>query len=108
MRCRRWCPQATSTGMGGATARYLAQAGLLVVGIADADGIVVSAEGLDVERLLLSRDEFGRVDRGALRQADRVLPVDQWLSVDTDVLVDVRCEERNERLLAAPDVHESP
>ena len=73
--------------MGGATARYLTRAGLLVVGIADADGILVNAQGLDVERLLLSRDGFGRVDRDALRHGDRVLPVDQWLSVDTDVLV---------------------
>lgn len=73
--------------MGGATARYLARAGLLVVGIADADGVVVNPDGLDVERLLLSRDDFGRIDRSQLRESDRVRPLDEWLAVDADVLV---------------------
>jgi glutamate dehydrogenase (NAD(P)+) len=73
--------------MGGATARYLARAGLVVVGLVDADGVVANAAGLDVERLLLTRDEFGRVDRSQLGTGDRELPVEEWLSVDTDVLV---------------------
>ena len=37
--------------MGGATARFLAEAGVRVVGIADADGFVSNPEGLDVETL---------------------------------------------------------
>ncbi|MEV4603249.1 Glu/Leu/Phe/Val dehydrogenase dimerization domain-containing protein [Amycolatopsis sp. NPDC049253] len=73
--------------MGGATARYLARAGVLVVGIADADGVVVNPEGLDVERLLLTRDPFGGLDRARLRPADRELPLDSWLDVECDVLV---------------------
>jgi glutamate dehydrogenase (NAD(P)+) len=73
--------------MGGATARFLAQAGLVVVGIIDSEGVVANPAGLDVERLLLSRDEFGRVDRTQLRAPDVQLPLDQWLSVETDVLV---------------------
>ncbi|WP_432846446.1 Glu/Leu/Phe/Val dehydrogenase dimerization domain-containing protein [Amycolatopsis sp. CA-161197] len=73
--------------MGGATARYLARAGVLVVGIADADGVVANPAGLDVERLLLTRDPWGGLDRTQLRPADRELPRDAWLDVACDVLV---------------------
>lgn len=73
--------------MGGATARYLAQAGLLVVGISDADGVVANPNGLDVEELLASRNSFGEIDRQRLRPEDVQLPRDQWLSLATDVLV---------------------
>jgi glutamate dehydrogenase (NAD(P)+) len=73
--------------MGGATARYLARAGVRVVGIADKDGLVHNDDGLDVERLLLTRDRFGVLDRSQLRPGDRQLPGDQWLSVGADVLV---------------------
>lgn len=73
--------------MGGATARYLARAGLLVVGIADANGVIVNPDGLDVEALLASRNSFGEIDRSSLREADTEVPVEEWLSVETDVLV---------------------
>ncbi len=73
--------------MGGATARYLNQAGMLVVGIADANGIMVNPNGLDVEALLKSRNSFGEIDRASLRPEDAELPRGQWLSVETDVLV---------------------
>ena len=73
--------------MGGATARYLSQAGLLVVGIADANGVIVNPSGLDVETLLKARNSFGEIDRSVLRDGDTQLPIDKWLSVETDVLV---------------------
>lgn len=73
--------------MGGATARYLAEAGLRIVGIADADGFVSNPAGLDVEALLVTRDQFGGIDRGALRPEDRVGDRDDWLAADADVLV---------------------
>lgn len=73
--------------MGGATARFLAEAGLLVVGLVDADGVVANPAGLDVEALLRSRDGFGHIDRSTLRPADQQLPLEDWLAVDTDVLV---------------------
>jgi glutamate dehydrogenase (NAD(P)+) len=76
--------------MGGATARYLARAGVLVVGIADADGLVTNPAGLDVERLLATRDSFGRLDRSALRPSDFWHPPSSggdWLEVDCDILV---------------------
>ncbi|SMD24270.1 Glu/Leu/Phe/Val dehydrogenase dimerization domain-containing protein [Kibdelosporangium aridum] len=73
--------------MGGATARFLAQAGVPVVGIADAAGVVANPDGLDVERLLLTRDQFGMIDRDQLRPDDRQLPLQAWLDVEASVLV---------------------
>ncbi|MER7848913.1 Glu/Leu/Phe/Val dehydrogenase dimerization domain-containing protein [Kitasatospora sp. NPDC096077] len=73
--------------MGGATARYLARAGIRVVGVCDAEGVVASADGLDVERLLATRTADGRIDRSALRPGDVVLSGAHWLAVDCDVLV---------------------
>jgi hypothetical protein len=49
--------------MGGASARFLAEAGVRIVGIADADGFVSNPDGLDVETLLATRDAFGGIDR---------------------------------------------
>ncbi|MGW1025748.1 Glu/Leu/Phe/Val dehydrogenase dimerization domain-containing protein [Streptomyces sp. NPDC002577] len=73
--------------MGGATARFLARAGLTVVAVADVKGTIANPAGLDVEALLAARDAYGTVDRAALRDDDRELPGDAWLSVDADVLV---------------------
>ena len=73
--------------MGGATARYLAAAGVRVVGISDREGLVVNPAGLDVETLLAHRDVFGVIDRSALGVGDEVLPGDDWVGIDADVLV---------------------
>ncbi|MEU7510401.1 Glu/Leu/Phe/Val dehydrogenase dimerization domain-containing protein [Streptomyces sp. NPDC042898] len=73
--------------MGGATARFLARAGLRVVAVADVRGTIVNPDGLDVEALLAARDAHGTVDRSALRPGDREAPRDAWLAVDAEVLV---------------------
>ncbi|MFJ5832517.1 Glu/Leu/Phe/Val dehydrogenase dimerization domain-containing protein [Streptomyces sp. NPDC093089] len=73
--------------MGGATARFLARAGLQVVAVADVRGTIVNPDGLDVEALLAARDAHGAVDRAALRPGDREEPGDAWLAVDAEVLV---------------------
>ncbi|MGY1579077.1 Glu/Leu/Phe/Val dehydrogenase dimerization domain-containing protein [Streptomyces sp. MN13] len=73
--------------MGGATARFLARAGLTVVAVADVEGTIADPAGLDVEALLAARDAFGTVDRSALRPGDRELPGEAWLSADAEVLV---------------------
>ncbi|MFE5482743.1 Glu/Leu/Phe/Val dehydrogenase dimerization domain-containing protein [Streptomyces sp. NPDC056527] len=88
--------------MGGATARFLERAGLVVVAVADVKGTIVNPEGLDVEALLAARDGHGTVDRAALRPGDRDEPGDAWMSVDAEVLVpaavsyaiDARAQER--------------
>ncbi|MFF3638558.1 Glu/Leu/Phe/Val dehydrogenase dimerization domain-containing protein [Streptomyces sp. NPDC002250] len=73
--------------MGGATARFLARAGLTVVAVADVKGTVANPDGLDVEALIAARDAYGTLDRSALRPADRELPGDAWLAADAEVLV---------------------
>ncbi|WP_252199208.1 glutamate dehydrogenase [Brevibacterium sp. RIT 803] len=73
--------------MGGASARFLAEAGVRIVGIADADGFVSNPAGLDVEALLDTRDPFGGIDRAALRPDDRDGDRGDWLAADCDVLV---------------------
>jgi glutamate dehydrogenase (NAD(P)+) len=74
--------------MGGSTARYLARAGVRIVGITDSEGLIRNtARGLDVDRLLEARSPSGVIDRAALREDDEELPGDEWLSQDVDVLV---------------------
>ncbi len=73
--------------MGGATARYLAEAGVRVVGIADRGGLIANPAGLDVERLLGARDEHGAIDRAALAAGDEQRPGPDWLELDAELLV---------------------
>jgi glutamate dehydrogenase (NAD(P)+) len=74
--------------MGGSSALYLHQAGVKVVGLVDARGLVVNTtRGLDVPTLLAHRRPGGVIDRAQLRMDDHEMPADAWLDVDTDVLV---------------------
>lgn len=74
--------------MGGSTALYLHRAGVRVVAIADAAGLVVNTErGLDVPVLLASRGPGGVIDRSLLRADDSTAPAAAWLDVDAEVLV---------------------
>lgn len=73
--------------MGGATARFLSQAGVKIVAVVDAAGVVADAAGLDVEQLLAARDAFGTVDRAQLPAGAREMPGDEWLSIECDLLV---------------------
>ncbi|MEV6828319.1 Glu/Leu/Phe/Val dehydrogenase dimerization domain-containing protein [Amycolatopsis sp. NPDC051102] len=73
--------------LGGATARFLADAGLLVVGVSDVRGVVANPDGLDVENLLRHRDRFGGIDRDNLKPGDELLPPEAWLDVPAEVLV---------------------
>jgi glutamate dehydrogenase (NAD(P)+) len=97
--------------MGGATARYLADAGVRVVAIADVHGAVANPAGLDVERLLLTRGPGGELDRTQLRAADTALPGEQWLTVPADVLVPAAAsygiDAGNQRRVAASVIVEA-
>lgn len=74
--------------MGGSTALYLAKAGVRVVGVCDAGGLLVNAErGLDVPALLAARQPGGLIDRAVLRPDDVELPKESWLDVDAELLV---------------------
>jgi glutamate dehydrogenase (NAD(P)+) len=74
--------------MGGSTALYLSRAGVKVVGIADADGLIVNTtRGLDVARLLASRNADGMINRAALSPNDAEIDGRAWFSMEVDVLV---------------------
>jgi glutamate dehydrogenase (NAD(P)+) len=73
--------------MGGSAARYLAEHGVRVVGVADRRGLVVREDGLDVESLLKHRTELGDIDRTQLAPDVGELPGEQWLGMDVDVVV---------------------
>lgn len=74
--------------MGGATALYLARAGVKIVGVTDVEGLILNTtRGLDVDLLLSARSPGGLVDRSVLREDDTEQPGDSWLSQDVDVLV---------------------
>lgn len=73
--------------MGGATARFLSEAGVRVVGIADAQGAIVNPNGLAVEDLLRHRTAHGLVDRNALGAEDVLLGCDSWLDIKADILI---------------------
>ncbi len=73
--------------MGGSTALYLHRAGVRVIGIADAQGLVHNpARGLDVPALLATRKP-GAIDRAVLRADDEQRPVEAWLDVGCDLVV---------------------
>lgn len=74
--------------MGGSTALYLARAGVKIVGVTDAQGLILNtSRGLDVDLLLSARSASGLIDRSVLREDDVEGPGDSWLSQDADLLV---------------------
>jgi glutamate dehydrogenase (NAD(P)+) len=73
--------------MGGSTAQYLSRAGVRVVAVADAAGVIANPAGLDVGHYLSARNVHGEIDRAALEPGDVELPRDAWLTVDAEVLV---------------------
>lgn len=73
--------------MGGATALFLAKAGVRIVGIVDADGMVRDERGLDVLALIGARDRFGRMDRSRLPEGAVAVDGADWLASDCELLV---------------------
>ncbi|MET7458134.1 Glu/Leu/Phe/Val dehydrogenase dimerization domain-containing protein [Streptomyces sp. NPDC005574] len=73
--------------MGGATARFLREAGVRIVAISDLHGTVANPRGLAVEDMLRNRLESGIIDRGRLQPDDVLLDGEACLSYDADVLV---------------------
>jgi glutamate dehydrogenase (NAD(P)+) len=73
--------------MGGGSARYLARAGVRLVGAVDVKGCVVNPEGLDVEHLLAHRSPSGDMDRSSLPAGSSERAREEWLDIDCDILV---------------------
>jgi glutamate dehydrogenase (NAD(P)+) len=73
--------------VGRAVARFLADRGHIIVGVADAQG-TISADRLPVADLVAITDEFGGIDRSRLPQHVTVeTDPDAWLDVDADLLI---------------------
>jgi glutamate dehydrogenase (NAD(P)+) len=73
--------------VGGAAARYLDRAGVRLVAVADIEGAIIDAEGLDVGLLLSIRDRFGRIDRRRLPAGARLAPEPAWLEQAVDIVI---------------------
>ncbi len=74
--------------MGGGAAWYLHEAGMKVIEVADAAGVLWAQEGqLDIPKLLKSRNQYGEIDRSKV--ADSVLRLDRSaiVSVEADIFV---------------------
>ncbi len=90
---RGWTPSETTVAiqgvgtMGGAAAKYLYEAGLQVVAVADALGTLYHPNGLDIPTLLDARDTFGEIDRTRVPDPVTQLPREAVLSVGVDILV---------------------
>lgn len=73
--------------VGGAAARYLDRAGVKLVAVADIEGAIIDANGLDVPQLLEIRDRFGHIDRKRLPAAARCAPEPAWLEQEVDIVI---------------------
>jgi glutamate dehydrogenase (NAD(P)+) len=73
--------------IGGAAARYLAAAGVRVVAVTDIQGTISAPRGLDIERLLATRDSQGTIDRRDLDSAAMSERADEWLHREVDLIV---------------------
>ena len=74
--------------VGATAALALRDLGACIVAVADADGLLVDAGGLDLDVLLVARGNgHGRLDRSALPVGYEQRPGEEWLALDVDVLV---------------------
>lgn len=73
--------------IGGATARYLHEAGVSVVALADAAGTLYDPAGLDVPSLLELRDAHDEVERARVPDHVEQLPSPTILTLTADLLI---------------------
>ncbi len=67
--------------------------GYKVVGIADANGMVVCEDGLDIKKLVAGRKPKGELNRDDFAPNYRWLSNTEWLDVDCDILVPAALED---------------
>jgi glutamate dehydrogenase (NAD(P)+) len=78
--------------VGRATAERLAERGVRIAAVADADGALFAPEGLDVQELGAAVDELGTIDRRRLGQSYTALTREDWLTVPVHVLIPAAVE----------------
>ena len=79
--------------VGASMALNLDQMGYKVVGIADANCMVVCQDGLDVKKLIATRKPKGELDQSAFEKHYQVMKNSEWLDVDCDILVPAALED---------------
>ena len=79
--------------VGASMALNLDQLGYKVVGIADANCMVVCQDGLDVKKLIATRKPKGELDQAAFEKHYQVIKNSEWLDVDCDILVPAALED---------------
>lgn len=79
--------------VGASMANCLDQMGYKVVGISDANLMVVCEDGLDVKKLIETRKPKGELDPEAFEAHYQVKANTEWLDVDCDILVPAALED---------------
>ncbi|SDT38324.1 glutamate dehydrogenase (NAD(P)+) [Paenibacillaceae bacterium GAS479] len=78
---------------GASCALLMTKLGYKVVGIADANGMVVCERGLDVKKLIDTKLPKGEMNPDYFDSDYRIIPNTEWLDVDCDILIPVALED---------------
>ena len=79
--------------VGASCALKLSQLGYKIVGISDANLFVACEDGLDVQKLLDHKNEFGEMDQNYFEDDYVARPNSEWLDVDCDILIPCALED---------------
>lgn len=79
--------------VGASMAVSLDKMGYKIVGIADANCLVVCQDGLDIKKLVATRKPKGELDQSVFEADYQVLKNTEWLDVDCDILVPAALED---------------
>lgn len=79
--------------VGASCAFKMDKMGYSVVGIADAKQFVYCAEGLDIEKLLTSKDKYGIMDMDSFSHRYTVIENNAWLDYPCDILIPAALED---------------
>ncbi|MEG0051435.1 MAG: Glu/Leu/Phe/Val dehydrogenase dimerization domain-containing protein [Terrisporobacter sp.] len=79
--------------VGASAARCLDNLGYKVVGISDANCLVICADGLDVNELIANKSPKGEMDQSKFKENYIIKENSQWLDVDCDILIPAALED---------------
>ncbi|SDJ28097.1 Glu/Leu/Phe/Val family dehydrogenase [Natribacillus halophilus] len=79
--------------VGASCALKMSQLGYKVVGISDANLLVTCEEGLDVQKLIAHKNEYGEMDQTYFESHYTVRSNTKWLEVDCDILIPSALED---------------
>ena len=79
--------------LGASCAHKLSRLGYKIVGISDANGMVVCEDGLDIDLLLDNRKHAGEINYDAIPANYKRIENTQWLEVDCDILIPAALED---------------